>query len=138
MWAWGADQHTRFWPRRMLHETLVHRTDAALALGQDPHPTIDPEVAADGIDELFANLPSAAAFSPDVLDIKGSGSFGIVGNDTGVEWVVDPPRRRLRRLPGRPGRGEGGRRAADRLHPRAAARPLPARDHPGRRRHRGR
>jgi uncharacterized protein (TIGR03083 family) len=88
MWAWGADQHTRFWPRRMLHETLVHRSDAALALGQDPHPTIDPEVAADGIDELFANLPSAAAFSPDVRDIKGHGSFGIVGNDTGVEWLV--------------------------------------------------
>jgi uncharacterized protein (TIGR03083 family) len=88
MWAWGADQHTRFWPRRMLHETLVHRADATLALGEDPHPAIDPDVAADGIDELFANLPAAAAFSPDVRDIKGSGSFGIVGNDTGVEWVV--------------------------------------------------
>src|SRR5438477_417709 len=25
MWAWGADQHARFWARRMLFETLVHR-----------------------------------------------------------------------------------------------------------------
>ena len=30
MWAWGADKHARFWPRRMLHETTVHRADAEL------------------------------------------------------------------------------------------------------------
>jgi hypothetical protein len=72
----------------MLHETLVHRADAELALGGDPHSTIDPEVATDGIDEFFTNLPSAAAFSPGVHELKGSGSFGLVGGDTGVEWVV--------------------------------------------------
>jgi uncharacterized protein (TIGR03083 family) len=88
MWAWGADQHTRFWPRRMLHETTVHRADAELALGGDPHGTIDPEVAADGIDELFANLPPAVSFSPNVAELKGEGSFGIAAGDTGIEWVV--------------------------------------------------
>jgi hypothetical protein len=25
MWAWGPDKHARFWSRRMLHETAVHR-----------------------------------------------------------------------------------------------------------------
>ena len=32
-WTWGADQHARFWSRRQLHETGVHRADAELALG---------------------------------------------------------------------------------------------------------
>ena len=33
MWAWGADQHVRFWSRRQLHETMVHRLDLELASG---------------------------------------------------------------------------------------------------------
>src|SRR3954454_4414938 len=33
MWAWGADKHVRFWPRRMVHETAVHRADLAIATG---------------------------------------------------------------------------------------------------------
>ena len=33
VWGWGADRHARFWPRRMLFETVVHRADAAIALG---------------------------------------------------------------------------------------------------------
>ncbi|MFJ6752135.1 maleylpyruvate isomerase N-terminal domain-containing protein [Streptomyces sp. NPDC091266] len=39
MWAWGADQHARFWVRRMLFETLVHRTGAETAVGI--RPTVD-------------------------------------------------------------------------------------------------
>ena len=62
MWAWGADQHVRFWPRRMVHETTVHRADAELASGVQPR--IDPATAADGIDELLDNLPTAAYFRP--------------------------------------------------------------------------
>jgi uncharacterized protein (TIGR03083 family) len=88
MWAWGADQHTRFWTRRMLHETLIHRADAEITIGDDTHPSADPEIATDGIDELFTNLPSAAAFSPGVHDLKGTGTFGIAGTDAGAEWLV--------------------------------------------------
>ena len=32
MWAWGPDKHARFWPRRLLHETAVHRGDAYLLM----------------------------------------------------------------------------------------------------------
>jgi len=88
MWAWGADQHTRFWPRRMLHETLIHRADAEITLADETHPSADAEIAADGIDELFTNLPSAAAFSPGVQELRGAGSFGLVGTDSSAEWVV--------------------------------------------------
>jgi uncharacterized protein (TIGR03083 family) len=71
MWAWGADKHARFWPRRMLHETAVHRADAALALGL-PF-ALAGEVAADGIDELLDNLPCASYFAPAVDSLRGAG-----------------------------------------------------------------
>ena len=54
MWAWGADQHVRFWSRRQLHETLVHRFDLELAIGVTSQ--VDPAIAADAIDEFFSNL----------------------------------------------------------------------------------
>ncbi|MEV0990308.1 maleylpyruvate isomerase family mycothiol-dependent enzyme [Streptomyces sp. NPDC049949] len=62
MWAWGVDQHARFWVRRMLFETLVHRADAELALGVSPH--IDRALAVDGVDEFLTNLPFASPFAP--------------------------------------------------------------------------
>ena len=51
MWAWGADQHVRFWSRRQLHETTVHRVDLEIATGHASW-AIEPRVAVDGIDEL--------------------------------------------------------------------------------------
>ncbi|MGX1128683.1 uncharacterized protein (TIGR03083 family) [Streptomyces glaucescens] len=69
MWAWGVDQHARFWARRMLFETLLHRADAELALGL--RPVIDRSVAVDGIDEFLVNLPFATSFAPKVADLRG-------------------------------------------------------------------
>ncbi|WP_367325157.1 maleylpyruvate isomerase family mycothiol-dependent enzyme [Streptomyces sp. HUAS ZL42] len=69
MWAWGVDQHARFWARRMLFETLVHRADAELALGL--RPGIDRPVAVDGIDEFLVNLPFATFFAPEVANLRG-------------------------------------------------------------------
>lgn len=71
MWAWGADPHVRFWSRRMLHETTVHRSDAELALGREPG--IDSSVAVDGIDEFLDNLPRAVFFAPGVAELRGAG-----------------------------------------------------------------
>ena len=42
-----------FWARRMVHETMVHRVDAASAVGVEPE--LDPALAQDAIDELLAN-----------------------------------------------------------------------------------
>lgn len=69
MWAWGVDQHARFWARRMLFETLLHRVDAELALGR--RATVDRALAVDGIDEFLVNLPFAASFAPDVAKLRG-------------------------------------------------------------------
>lgn len=71
MWAWGLPKSARFWPRRMLHETGIHRADAELAVGATP--AFEPEVVIDGIAELLANLPEAAYFAPGVAALRGDG-----------------------------------------------------------------
>ncbi len=87
MWAWGSDQHVRFWPRRMLHETTVHRVDAEIASGREP--LITGPVAVDGIDEFLDNLPCAVYFAPAVAELKGEGErLSFVAPDVGVTWSV--------------------------------------------------
>jgi uncharacterized protein (TIGR03083 family) len=100
MWAWGEDQHARFWARRMLFETLVHRVDAERAVGRAPD--IDPVLAADGVDEFLVNLPFAGLFAPDVDKLRGDGEIIAFqctdsGGATGEEWRVrlDPDGFRL-------------------------------------------
>ncbi|MCA1647431.1 MAG: maleylpyruvate isomerase family mycothiol-dependent enzyme [Chloroflexi bacterium] len=86
MWAWGADQHVRFWS---LFETAVHRIDAELALGREVH--IKPDMAVDGIDELLDNLPGAAYFAPNVADLRGDHgqTLAFQAADTGDTWLVE-------------------------------------------------
>ncbi len=87
MWAWGEDQHVRFWSRRMLHETAVHRGDAELARGAVP--AMDATVAVDGIDELLDNLPTAVYFAPRVAELTGTGQrIGLRATDRRVTWTI--------------------------------------------------
>ena len=87
MWAWGSDQHVRFWSRRQLHETLVHRLDLELARGLQP--LVPGYVAADTIDEFLSNLAAAAYFSPKVVLLRGNGeSIAFRASDTGQAWTV--------------------------------------------------
>jgi uncharacterized protein (TIGR03083 family) len=51
VWAFGVMRPPAFWARRMAHETAVHRADGQLATGAEP--VIEPDIAADGIDEWF-------------------------------------------------------------------------------------
>jgi uncharacterized protein (TIGR03083 family) len=85
MWAWGWPKLAGFWPRRMVHETAVHRCDAAIALGQPP--TVDAEVAIDGVEELLDNLPEAAYFAPHVAELKGDGEILVLATD-GATWTI--------------------------------------------------
>ena len=87
MWAWGADKHARFWPRRMLHETTMHRADADLACGREP--AIEPAVAIDGVDELLDNLPHAGYFRPHVAELRGDGeSLHLHCTDVDGDWTI--------------------------------------------------
>jgi uncharacterized protein (TIGR03083 family) len=88
MWAWGADQHARFWSRRMVHETVVHTADAQLALGFEP--SADPGLAVDAIDELLENLPTAGYFAPKVAELRGDGeSIHLHCTDIDGEWMIE-------------------------------------------------
>lgn len=102
MWSWGEDQHARFWARRMLFETLVHRVDAERAVGRETD--VDPALAADGVDEFLVNLPYAGLFAPDVDKLRGDGeiiAFGCTdaGGATGEEWRVRLQQDGFRLLP---------------------------------------
>ncbi len=96
MWSWGGDRHLRFWSRRQLHETVVHRVDAELALGLAV--SIDEDVAADGVEEFLDVLPHAR-WSPGVAELRGAGETISLQADTGAGWVVtlDPDRFHHRR-----------------------------------------
>jgi len=51
VWTFLGPRPAQWWIRRRLHETAVHRADAALALGAEFR--IDPAIAADGITEYL-------------------------------------------------------------------------------------
>ncbi|MFF4646648.1 maleylpyruvate isomerase family mycothiol-dependent enzyme [Streptomyces sp. NPDC001389] len=87
MWVWGADGHARFWVRRMLFETLVHRVDAERALGLPS--AIGLARGRDGVDEFLTNLPFAALFAPKVAHLRGANrSIRFECTDTDGSWLV--------------------------------------------------
>lgn len=100
MWAWGADQHVRFWSRRQLHETLVHRVDLELAMGVSSH--VSPRVALDAVDEFLANLTSDGDINlkarPDhpggerlqIRTADGTASWSVQLTADGYEFVDAP------------------------------------------------
>ena len=80
-WSWAGDNRAGFWKRRTALETLVHRWDAENAVGEGG--PLDPELAADGIDEvLFVMVGDESHSGP---------SFRVVvtTTDTGGRWTLD-------------------------------------------------
>ncbi|MDQ1713442.1 MAG: hypothetical protein QOE45_2892 [Frankiaceae bacterium] len=108
VWTWSeGDFSVRFWARRMANEVAVHRWDAQLAHGE-PEP-IEPELAADGVDELLTVFLSAGLGRRPVDGLAGT--FEVLATDTGDAWhgelwpdraeagagrAVDPPDATLR------------------------------------------
>ncbi|MER6950233.1 maleylpyruvate isomerase family mycothiol-dependent enzyme [Nonomuraea sp. NPDC000554] len=86
-WTHGADQHVRFYPRRLLFEAVVHLADAELALGRLPR--IAPGIAADGIDEFLENLPYYSWIAEPVSRLKRDGErLALTATDTGDTWLI--------------------------------------------------
>lgn len=73
------------WCRRQAHELLVHRRDLEAAAGVPPA-EVDPELAADGVDELLAViLPRWAHTEPlSSTDV----TVGVTATDTSDTWSV--------------------------------------------------
>jgi uncharacterized protein (TIGR03083 family) len=94
VWTWALEANAGFWARRMTHETVVHRADAELTAGGEF--TVDPEVAADTIDEWLEILssPQAVAYTPELSELKGLGkNIHLHATDTPAElhaeWVIE-------------------------------------------------
>lgn len=75
----------RWWIRRMAHEAAIHRVDAEAAAGiasrVDP-----PEVAADGLDEMFSLFAARRARNKRLQTMRGD--FHFHTTDTPGEWVI--------------------------------------------------
>ncbi|SFS46195.1 maleylpyruvate isomerase family mycothiol-dependent enzyme [Saccharopolyspora flava] len=84
VWAFFADATPTGWARRVAHETAIHRLDAEIALGQAHDLVFDPELAADGIDEMLTVLLPLG-------DWSSAGHDGTVlyhAADAGRAWLV--------------------------------------------------
>jgi uncharacterized protein (TIGR03083 family) len=86
-WSWHPELQTvEFTWRRQTHEALIHGFDAVLAAGV-PWPDVAPELAADGLDELFTvmagGVPGWAVYrpSPDRVLVRTT--------DTGDHWSLE-------------------------------------------------
>lgn len=78
-----------FWPRRQLHETIVHIVDAQQALGfGETDWTVPSALAADGIDEVlqvFFPRLTARGRRPDVRS-----RIRLVATDVEQSWIIGP------------------------------------------------
>ena len=89
VWTFLGPRPARWWIRRRLHETAVHRADAALALGVDF--VIEPVIAADAISEYLERVvirateaSAAGADSP----LRESESLHLHATDADGEWTI--------------------------------------------------
>lgn len=84
-WSWYEGGGNVAWvARRQAHEALIHRVDAELVAGRTVTEP-DPQVAADGIDELLDVLlttPSWGSFTPDGTAVR------VEASDTGDVWTL--------------------------------------------------
>ncbi|MFF4225446.1 maleylpyruvate isomerase family mycothiol-dependent enzyme [Streptomyces abikoensis] len=94
VWTFGRERTSGFWARRMTHETVMHRADAASAAGA-PF-TIEQDVAADTVDEWLDIItsPLATAWKPQLKELLGEGrTLHLHATDTppelNAEWFID-------------------------------------------------
>jgi uncharacterized protein (TIGR03083 family) len=93
VWTHLGPGRADYWARRMAHETSVHRADAQLAFGQRPE--IDPDVAADGVDEWLTMVAARSAGPEDQVPravFTGGRSMHLHATDPGPggagEWTL--------------------------------------------------
>jgi len=101
MWTGFMDRRARFWARRVAHEVLMHRADAAVTA--DIEFEVDPVLAADCLDEWLEivssplamehrpSLAGLAARSGSTLHLHATDSVGAApGTDEApsAEWLV--------------------------------------------------
>lgn len=90
MWCPVPSGGTAFYARRFVHETAIHRSDAALAMGV-PY-ALDADVAGDGVEEWLelGSMPFHFEVHPWMRELLGPGHrIGLHATDTGEHWLLD-------------------------------------------------
>jgi uncharacterized protein (TIGR03083 family) len=102
VWTFLGERPAVFWLRRMLADTTVHHTDAALTAGR--RPAIPADLAADAISEGLDLLsaPETATLKPELAALRGGGEtiglrpveqdvtgWTIIRTPSGVTWERD-------------------------------------------------
>lgn len=86
VWTFLGPRPAAWWIRRRLHESTVHRADAALALGV-PF-ALEPALAADGVSEWLSLLAARPAATP----LAAGTSLHLHATDEGLgeagEWMI--------------------------------------------------
>lgn len=84
VWWFATSGTPAGWARRVAHETAIHRLDAELAMGGAGDLVFDPELAADGIDEMLTRLLPLG----DWTAREHAGTVLYHAADAGRAWLV--------------------------------------------------
>lgn len=84
VWWFSASATPVDWARRVAHETAIHRLDVELALGQGGDLFFDPDLAADGIDEMLTQLLPLGDWTTQ----RHEGTVLYHAADAGRAWLV--------------------------------------------------
>ncbi|QKW09473.1 maleylpyruvate isomerase family mycothiol-dependent enzyme [Streptomyces sp. NA04227] len=94
VWTWSWQHDSGFWARRMTHELVVHRADAALTAKADYR--LAPEIAADAIDEWLRIVEYVQEIDAkdSAAELRGAGrSIHLHATDApeglDAEWLID-------------------------------------------------
>ena len=90
VWTFLGSRPANWWTRRRLHETAVHRADAAIAIGSDF--TLEPDIAADAITEWLERVAIQAGGDGAALPLEEGSSLHLHATDAGPgeagEWTI--------------------------------------------------
>jgi uncharacterized protein (TIGR03083 family) len=90
VWTFLGSRPANWWIRRRLHETAVHRADAAIAIGGDF--TLAPDIAADAITEWLERVEIQAGGEGAALPLEAGNSLHLHATDAGLgeagEWTI--------------------------------------------------
>jgi uncharacterized protein (TIGR03083 family) len=90
VWTFLGSRPANWWMRRRLHETAVHRADAAIAIGTDF--ALDPDVAADAITEWLERVEIQAGSDGAALPLGDGNTLHLHATDPGLgdagEWTI--------------------------------------------------
>jgi len=90
VWTFLGPRPANWWVRRRLHETAVHRADAAIAVGGEF--TLDADIAADGITEWLERVAIQSGGEGAPLPLEEGDTLHLHATDAGLgeagEWTV--------------------------------------------------